>query len=197
MRVIAAMSRRAKRGAPLPWITTKCTLVTLPATAISEPQSLLCFYRLSQNAAGSKTHHSTLCKVSWPCKFGGYLQFHTQGLFHYLSHTHIPTKKNILYRLCSGLISIWWGLSRKTISILCSLSELQLSLSHIYNVVNSVLYIMTGRLLVMLGVIEFKVLPDVTRIKLQYIFWIHDSCLNMSWYFQYFPEPRYCTVGGC
>lgn len=75
-----------------PELQQSANRVTLPPTAISEPQSFMCFYGLSQNAAGSETHHSHCAKLADPVSFCRYL------LLHINTHTpncpHTYTDKN-------------------------------------------------------------------------------------------------------
>lgn len=88
MPVLSFWTERTRPTASLPWITTKCKPVTLPPTAISEPQSFMCFHRLSQNAAGSETHHSRCVKLADPVSFCGYLLLHINTYTHFLTHIY-------------------------------------------------------------------------------------------------------------
>lgn len=128
MHVLSFWTERTRPTALLPWITTKCKPCDLAAHCYLRTSVFHVFSRTQPERRREWNTSLTLCKVSWPCKFLSVSTL-TQTHTHQIVLTHILTKIPILFHLCTGLISIWWGLSRKTMSIFYSLSELPLCLS--------------------------------------------------------------------
>lgn len=129
MPILSFWTNSTRPTASLPCITTKCKAHDLATRCYLWTSVARVFSKTQPERRREWNISLTLCKVSWPCKF---LWLSALTHTHRDSLTRILTKIPILFHLCTGLISIWWGLSRKTMNVFFSLIIwiTTLSLSH-------------------------------------------------------------------